>query len=280
MNEDVKLALQVIGGGLVAAKTAEKVLGPTAEYLGQGIKGWAERRTQNVWKIIENAQKKLGDKAEEPGRVPPKVLKELLDEGSYCDDALAAEYFGGVLASSRSPVGRDDRGANLMKLVAGLSSYQIRAHYIFYTLIKRVHDGAAYEVNNASSAKAKIFIHARDFVKNMDFAEGEDVNLITSHIFFGLSSKGLIGTQSLIGKHDFIAANFPEAPGEGLVIQPTGLGTELFLRAMGSSDVDLYRFFSNSVAIDEVPDIKLAYDPEQRGREEDEERRFFVVDTF
>jgi hypothetical protein len=36
--------------------------------------------------------------------VPPRVLSGLLTDGSYRDDKVACEYFGGVLASSRTEV--------------------------------------------------------------------------------------------------------------------------------------------------------------------------------
>jgi len=64
-------------------------------------------------------------------------LKNVFDEGKYCEDDLSKEYFAGVLASSRTKDGKDDRGMTNAKLVSNLSSYQIRTHYIFYTLLRR-----------------------------------------------------------------------------------------------------------------------------------------------
>src|SRR3990167_4792547 len=100
-----------VGTGLAlfgSAKFIEKLLGPTADYLGEGIKDWAKKQKENVGNIFLNAQKKLGDKIETEGMVSPKVLKGILNEGSFCEDFLAVEYFGGVLASSRSGISRDD----------------------------------------------------------------------------------------------------------------------------------------------------------------------------
>jgi hypothetical protein len=45
----------------------------------------------------------------------PKVIKAILDDGSFCDDELTASYFGGVLASSKTEVGCDDRGATSLR---------------------------------------------------------------------------------------------------------------------------------------------------------------------
>jgi hypothetical protein len=42
------------------------MLGPTAEYLADGIKTFAEKRVENVRNIFTNAQKKLGDRINSP----------------------------------------------------------------------------------------------------------------------------------------------------------------------------------------------------------------------
>jgi hypothetical protein len=55
------------------------------------------------------ARRKLGIRAEQPGSIPARTLQKLLTDGSFVDDEICAEYFGGVLASSRSQTGRDDR---------------------------------------------------------------------------------------------------------------------------------------------------------------------------
>ena len=111
-----------------------KVLGPTAEYLGEEIlAGVKKKRAENTWNIFSNAEKKLGDKLDRPGQVPPKVLRTIINEGSYSDDAVATEYLGGVLASSRTEEGRDDRGDRLAKLISNMSIYQLRSHYLIYS---------------------------------------------------------------------------------------------------------------------------------------------------
>lgn len=51
-------------------------------------------------RIFENADRQLSDEPVD-GRVSPRVLRKVLQEGSFIEDELAAEYLGGVLASSR-----------------------------------------------------------------------------------------------------------------------------------------------------------------------------------
>lgn len=160
-----------LGTGLAllgAAKLAEKLLGPTAAYIGEGVKTWTEKRTQNVRRIFEIAIMKAGNKLEKDGAVPPKVLKGVLDEGSFCEDFLAAEYFGGILASSRSGVTRDDRGAVFIALLSRLSTYGIRTHYIFYHIIKRLFDGKDLHMTLKSGRDgAKTFVPLEVFTSAM-----------------------------------------------------------------------------------------------------------------
>ena len=131
MDPSTGTGLAVLGAAIGSKELVIKLLGPTADYIGTGLQAWTERRVNNVGRIFDIAVQRLGDKLNTEGRVHPKVLKEILSEGSFCDDQLAAEYFGGLLASSRTGISRDDRGAYFVSLVANLSTYQVRAHYFF-----------------------------------------------------------------------------------------------------------------------------------------------------
>ena len=135
---DPDTSLVVFGS---AALVVQKILGPTADVIGQGVAAFATKRLENVKNIFTNAAEKLGDAIDEEIEVPMKVLGRILDEGSYASDPVATEYFGGILASSRSGIKRDDRGATMAALVGRLSVYQLRSHYIFYSVAHRLLQG-------------------------------------------------------------------------------------------------------------------------------------------
>ncbi len=78
---DPATGLTILGSAVGGAKLVEKLLGPTADYVGTGLKNWAEKRVTNASRIFEKAAEKLGSRIDEPGAVPPRVLKEILDEG-------------------------------------------------------------------------------------------------------------------------------------------------------------------------------------------------------
>ena len=130
--------ITAIGGGLALFGSKDliiKLLGPTADYLGGGLRDYTKKGCENISRVFAVAIRTLGPKVEEKGQIPPKVLKEVLNQGYFCEDQLAAEYLGGVLASSRTEVGRDDRGATILGVIGRLSSYQIRCHYLFYSAL-------------------------------------------------------------------------------------------------------------------------------------------------
>src|SRR6266542_569159 len=111
-----------------------KVLGPTADYLGAEIKGLIQKCNVNLDTIFSKAIYKLEGRADEPGAVNARILKNIIDEGRFCEDEITAEYFAGVVASSKTVDGRDDRGVPILAKIKQMSSYQIRFHYLTYYL--------------------------------------------------------------------------------------------------------------------------------------------------
>jgi hypothetical protein len=45
--------LTILGTAVGSAKVIEKMLGPTADYLGTGLKDWTEKAGRNVGRIFE-----------------------------------------------------------------------------------------------------------------------------------------------------------------------------------------------------------------------------------
>jgi hypothetical protein len=259
---DVGTGLALLG----SVKLLEKLLGPTADYIGDGVKTWAEKRTNNVSRIFSIAERKLGDRIETEGSVPPKVLKGILDEGSFCDDTVTAEYFGGVLASSRSGISRDDRGASFISLISRLSTYQIRAHYVFYYIIKNLFDGQSMSVGTGEDREQmETYFPVDSFATAMAFDEKEELNLLMAHIMFGLEKERLIEREFSTGSKNHMEKFFKNAKHPGIIFQPSPLGTELFLWAHGKSSTGIAEFLetANQLEINMKIDIPLTYQATQ-----------------
>jgi len=124
MPDDLPSLGLAIGGILASKDLLNKLLGPTAEYLGENLKGVVERSAKNTARILQVAYGKLKDRLGDNGQVPPRVLKGVIDEGRFVEDALATEYFGGLLASSRSETG-DDTVLPYVNLVKSMPLIQL-----------------------------------------------------------------------------------------------------------------------------------------------------------
>ena len=225
-----------------------KVLGPTAEYLGEEfLASVKKKRAENTWNIFSNAEKKLGDKLDRPGQVPPKVLKTIVDEGSYSDDAVATEYFGGILASSRTEEGRDDRGDRLAKLVSNMSIYQLRSHWLIYSTISELFSDRGHNLNlPANRNKMQLFMPFQDYFEAMEFTRKElDNPQILDHIFFGHAADELIESKWRYGPQKSLNDMFSSVPSSGVICTPSALGAELLLWAFGHGDKHLNFLLTN-----------------------------------
>lgn len=251
-------ALAVWGG----KELVLKLLGPTADYLGGELKTYTEKGLNNLGRIFQNAARKLGDRLETPGQVPPRVLKGVLQEGYFCEDELSAEYFGGVLASSRTGVSRDDRGSTFLSLLGRLSTYQIRTHYIFYSILKRLYDGCGVNVGfERERQELQVYIPFDVYVGAMSFALGEeDFEVITVHVMNGLSKEELIGDVWIFGSTDLVSKHLGRKVRKGgIVFYPSAIGIELFLWAHGVADRGIRSFLDSATQFEalgriEVPD--------------------------
>ncbi|MCX5822462.1 MAG: hypothetical protein NTY86_02865, partial [Deltaproteobacteria bacterium] len=244
----------------------EKLLGPTAEYVGMGLRSWAEKRVQNAGRIFEKAAEKLGDKIDEPGSVPPRVLKVVLDEGSYCDDELTAEYFGGVLASSRSGTSRDDRAASYLKLTSELSVYQIRFHYVSYTAWRALFTGSGLRPTFGEDlVKMWLFLPASFLSAAMDFTSDEPASDILMQCTSGLTRLDLIDQAHWGGPEHVNPLNkkrgWCEVSEWGMCICPTQFGIDYWLWAVGLGATSRTLFLDSNLALPKLPSIAVPEGP-------------------
>jgi hypothetical protein len=67
----------IIGTGLAVLASKDvlnKLLGPTADYVGGEMKGLVEKCNVNIGSILARAVKRLGTRLDEPGQVSPRIL--------------------------------------------------------------------------------------------------------------------------------------------------------------------------------------------------------------
>jgi hypothetical protein len=256
--DDVNTGLTILGDAIGSVKTVEKLLGSSVQYLGNDLKNWPELRVKNVGKIFEKFQKKLGEKIQNDGAVHPKVLKVVLNEGSFCDNELVTEYFGGILASSRNDISRDDRGVSYAALVSSLPTYQILSHYIFYKAIKALFNGRI-ELDVSSFKDRKMletYIPINSYNQAINFDEKEDVLVILPFVMSGLVRENLIERDFEI----FSGEKIVYCGGKGVVFCPTALGVELFHWAHGKGNVPTTDFLQTNCEFSFETEIQIPAD--------------------
>jgi hypothetical protein len=222
------------GLAIFTAFAGSKILEPSTEAIGKKLK-------ESLEKIASKAKTRFNGKQLSDNIQPNyRVLKAISSEGAFCDDELMAEYFGGVLASSLSEVSRDDREASFAFLVGRLTTYQIRAHYIFYNAVKTLFE-ARTDVSVISAKyrnRLETFISNDSFNLAMEFSEKENISVILPSVMLGLARENLI-------ERDFEVMGGEKTTrcgGNGIVFCPTDLGTELFLWVHGRSDLSVVEF--------------------------------------
>lgn len=232
-----------------------KVLGPTAEYIGDETKGMVKKSHKNLEKIFVKAAEMLGDQLEKPGQVNSRVLNLVLEEGRFCEDDLIGDYFAGVLASSKTKDGRDDRGASIISAIKQLSVYQIRLHYLFYVLVQQLLGNSGYALGT-DRHNMEIFIPINVYLDAMDFSDDEDVKDIFAHSVEGLVAHKFVEEDYVYGTQKHVSKRYPEASSSGILLKPSLRGAEAFLWAHGVSTTGHALFNHNDLC--ENPKIKIS----------------------
>jgi hypothetical protein len=250
---------------LGSAPVVLKIVGPTADYVGGGVKNLVERQVENVERVFSKAAARLGEEGlERPGVVPPRVLKEVIEGASFCEDELGAEYFGGILAGAKSENGRDDRGASLAALAGRLSSYQLRCHYLMYATAQRLLKGSGRRLgfSNERRAYGHFFLPYRTWLEGMEFNESERSRRVelAGHCCAGLIREDLIDPSGFgWGEPKNLAELFGREFDEGgVAFCLSVLGIELFTAAHGIRESPLVAFVSPSQSFESAVEPSAA----------------------
>jgi len=245
-----------INTGLIACATAYggkdliiRVLGPSADYWGEGLKNFNEKIVNNIKKICAKAHFKLGPDINDTDSVPPRVAKDIFENGGMCEDELLIEYYSGLLASSRTDCSRDDRVLSLLGLLRTMSTYQIRSHYIIYSIFRSKFIRKEVNLQVASEAsKLAVFIPINVYANAMEFNGSENLNIILPHSLNTLSLNNLIGNNYFFGDQNFLLKQFPDnqiIKGAGIIVTPSPIGAELYLAIQGKRECTVNDIFSD-----------------------------------
>ena len=227
-----------------------KVLGPTAAYLGEGIKLLTQKQIENVFKIFKQASEKI-DACGLKGSIPPRILKHILEEGAYVDNELAAEYLSGVFAASKSEQQRDDRALTFLKILSNMSNYEIRLHYIIYSSFRHVFlNSNEFNVTLTDKCtQSELFFPLSQFIESFALEEGEDINVILEHALPGLATRNLINANWSYGNKDFMKTKYKFLDSDGIIASPSLLGSQIYLAAHGNINTPANKLCDSSIEL-------------------------------
>lgn len=212
-----------------------RMFGPPADEVGEYLRRKAHYRLNNAERIAEKALRKAKKSGREGGRVAPRLSYTMLEEGTYSDDELMAEYLGGVLASGRTPAGKDDRGVTWTKLITSMSSMQIRGHFILYREWANAIRGSDNRKLAADPGLATMYVDLLALVTIL-LKDHPDVqpNSVVGHVIGGLARLNLIGPVWMSGSTADVDGATSEMPfTHALRVRPTYAGIELYGWACG-----------------------------------------------
>lgn len=173
MENDHKTVIELPGEWII-----KKVLGPTLEVIGDDLAHLYEKGRD---RIFSAARTKIPD-IEDGKRANLRVARDVLWNGAFSDEAIGAEYFGGILAASRTVDGRSDAAIPFVDVVKAMSSSQLRLHYDFYhslskSLIERTTRSRVFELPRSE----EIFVFG--LTNGVDPASLLRLDLISSYSF-------------------------------------------------------------------------------------------------
>lgn len=240
---EIETGLEILGASELIKDSVWRILAPTADYVGAGILS-GTKASVNFARVLVNAIKRLDGNEGSGGKIPPRLMRAILDEAPFCDDELSAEYIGGVLASSWNGRSRDDRGVALMATIQRFSTYSIRTHYVCYSTYDRL-----CRISRAHPLwlNTAIFIRWKEYSAAMDFAADESPWEACSHCVVALEREELADLPVEGAAKYFQRMNGVQLHKDGLgnrgvawmrkhgglIFRPTVIGLELFLWAHG-----------------------------------------------
>lgn len=162
------------GTALVIGK---KLLGKTMDIVNEDI---SKLYVAGRDKIIEKAVQKVNN-INDGKQANLRVTRDVFWNGSFTDEAICAEYFGGILASSRSDDGKDDNGIHYTDVIKSLSSKQLMLHYIIYNSLNRLFVNKEKKINVGMSTvlhQESVWFSALELIDFLELKVDTDLNVL------------------------------------------------------------------------------------------------------
>ena len=217
MSTDLAITSGVTVGAVWAAK---KLLGPTFDAIGDDLASFYKF---GVDKILSSAYRKTKD-IHDGKAANLRVAHDILQNGAFSSDEFVLEYFGGLLASSRSSDGWKDDATPFVDVVKSLSSSQLKLHYNIYSALEQLALSDP-EISHSSSSGSDAVKSKTLYIHYNDSNAAIHLNVLARH--------GLVGSASFTGTR----FRYPNDDEEQILFyvsgSPTTFGVMLYAAAHG-----------------------------------------------
>ena len=112
----------------------QQLFGPLFSLMGPDLEN-VYRLTRE--KLLSAYARKVGT-SDDGQKINPRVAYDALTNAAFTGTDVAAEYFMGALASSRSPDGEDDSVIRFVSTIKAMSSSQLKLHYLIYRALNKI----------------------------------------------------------------------------------------------------------------------------------------------
>ena len=158
----------------------QKLLGPSLDEVGADLsRVYAAGRN-----MILNAAIRKTPELEDGSRANLRVSHDVFTSGAFSDSEICAEYFGGILASSRSEDGQDDDAIQFVEVTKSLSSKQLHLHYALYNRINKHFVSNRTQVNIAMGSelrKHRTWFSSVELTQNLGLKIATDIPILYRH---------------------------------------------------------------------------------------------------
>ena len=212
-----------VGGALAAKPLLERLLGPSFEYVGQAMCQLFERYGNRT---LADIFRRAAEKAEtQATHVDARVLRSIIEDGSFAQDAVTREYFAGILASSLMPEA-DDHAITFLNIIKGLTKTQLRLHHLVYSGFRT--NATEYQTSfYAASGGPQLFVSDDVLV----LSEITSSVATKTHAITGLAREDLLGHVYQL--QTYAVRTITESGHNGVKVQGSPLGAQLFLWVHG-----------------------------------------------
>lgn len=172
-TEDIALTAGIAGVAYLAQQLFGKTLAEMGDDLNKVYKA-------NRDKLLAKAASKVAN-PNDGARPNLRVARDVIWNGAVTDDEVCAEYFGGLLAASRSVDGKDDSALIYVDCIKALSSKQLHLHFVIYSSLQGLLLKSGKTVNPGMQdelSQVEVWFATNELVHRLGLNPSIDLNVL------------------------------------------------------------------------------------------------------